>query len=166
MAVRPAFDPNRDFVVAGRGITWKGQELKPGDPFPKDQATFFQLRTVYGSRQIEFAPPPEEPEDEQLDPRVTLTATGGGWYRIEAPWLDEPMKVQGKDDAEAEQRRLSDEGEPDYHHGVTTTEGENGWWEVKADWVDEPEKIHGEEAARERAAELREEGPPPPSDEQ
>jgi hypothetical protein len=93
---------------------------------------------------------------------VEVEESGGGWYQITAPWLDEPEKVQGREAAEARQREIHDAGEPEAHHGVSLTEAEsgNGYYEVKADWLAEAEKVHGIDAARERAAELRTEGAP------
>lgn len=91
---------------------------------------------------------------------VEVEELGGGWYQIDAPWLEEPLKEQGREAAEAKQREIHDAGEPATHHGVTLTEGENAYWSVKADWADEAETVHGEDAARARAAELRDAGPP------
>lgn len=97
---------------------------------------------------------------------VEVEEIGGGWYQIDAPWLEEPAKEQGREAAEAKQREIHEAGEPDYHHGVTLTEGENAYWTVKTDWSHEPETVHGEEAARARAAELRDAGPPPAEDDE
>jgi hypothetical protein len=95
---------------------------------------------------------------------TTLTGGDGGWYEVNAPWLLEAEKVQGRDKAEARQREIHDAGEPDAHHGVTLIAGENGWYEIVPEWGD-AEKIHGEEAARVRAAEIRAEGKPEPEPE-
>lgn len=92
---------------------------------------------------------------------VSIDEQGGGWYAVSAPWLDEPEKLQGREAAEARQRELHAEGEPEHHHGVAVLQRENGWYEVRADWDGEGENVRGEEAARARAAELREAGPPP-----
>lgn len=93
---------------------------------------------------------------------VEVEESGGGWYQIDAPWLAEPEKVQGREAAEARQREIHAEGEPETHHGVSLTESEggNGYYDVAAAWLAEGEKVHGIDAARERAAELRAEGPP------
>ncbi len=93
---------------------------------------------------------------------VEVEEIGGGWYQITAPWLAEPEKVQGRDDAEKRQREIHAEGEPETHHGVSLTESEggNGYYDIAAAWLAEGEKVHGIDAARERAAELRAEGPP------
>ncbi|MFL6864117.1 MAG: hypothetical protein ACJ8DZ_14070 [Allosphingosinicella sp.] len=157
--VRPRFDPARDFVAA-RGLTWKGQPLKTGDPFDKAGVPPHKLKTLYGSRAINMSDgtPAAVPEIVELG---SMEATPGGWYNISMPWLDEAERVRGKVNAERRLAKLREDGEPLDHHGVALSEGENGWWEVKAEWAVEAEKIHGEDAARARAAELRDEGPPP-----
>lgn len=95
---------------------------------------------------------------------VTVEGGEGGWFTIDAPWLEEAEKVQGRDAAETRQRELHAAGEPDTYAGVTLTAGDNGYYSVKADWLDEAETVHGAEAARTRAAELREEGAPAATD--
>lgn len=164
MAVRPRFDPSREFVAA-RGFTFAGVGYAAGDAFAKAASSPHKLAAMYDSRKINFAPdaapepPAEPPQTDPADP-VTVEATGGGWHAITAAWLDEPVKVQGKEAADAEAQRIRDAGEPPYHHLVALNPGENGWHEVKADWLDEAEKVQGEQAARDRAAALRAEGPP------
>lgn len=93
---------------------------------------------------------------------VEITDLDGGWYEITAPWLEDDVKVQGRDEAEARQREIHAEGEPDHHHGVSLTEAEtgNGYYDVKADWWAEAERVHGIEEARRVAGDLRTEGPP------
>jgi hypothetical protein len=95
---------------------------------------------------------------------VTVSALGGGWYAVDAPWLEEAEKLQGRDDAESRQRELHAAGEPDTYAGVTLTAGSNGWYEIAASWMAKPEKVQGEEAARERAREVRRRGAPKPAD--
>jgi hypothetical protein len=88
---------------------------------------------------------------------------GGGWYEVNAPWLDEPEKVQGREAAEARQQELNAAGEPDSYKGYTLTAGENGWYAITKDGVepaegaDEPVslKVQGEDNAREAVAQLR-----------
>jgi hypothetical protein len=84
---------------------------------------------------------------------------GGGWYVVDAPWLDEPEKVQGREAAEARQQELHAAGEPDSYKGYTLTEGENGWWKITKDGVeaDPPVSLNvqGEENARRDIATLR-----------
>lgn len=208
MAVRPRFDPARDFVAA-RGFTFAGADHGSGDPFDKTAATPTRLSMMYESRMINFAPEKTADADPVsvvqvsggyynvdapwLDEPIrargkakmeeaaaqlrkdgpplgwiaggTLTTidgpNDGGWYHVDAPWLDEPVAYQGRENAEKAQRLLHETGEPDYHHGVTLTPGENGWWSVSANW--DPEnvaKVQGEEAARDLATQWRAEGPP------
>lgn len=44
---------------------------------------------------------------------VTVEEQGGGWYAVNAPWLEEPEKVQGREAAEARQLELHTAGAPD-----------------------------------------------------
>lgn len=212
MPVRPRFDPKRA-LIAARDFTFLGRAYAPGDPFPHAddaEAANDRLRArQYEARAVNFGPEEAAEEDpitmtgpkggryeinapwlerpltirgkvnaekaladlrEEGAPLgwidggsdVEVEEVGGGWYAISAPWLDEPEKVQGREDAEARQREIHAEGEPATHHGVTLAESEggNGYYDLTADWLDEPEKVHGIDAARERAAELREAGPP------
>lgn len=151
MAVRPRFDPKRQFVAA-RGFTFMGTEYGPGAPFPAAGADPVDPRLLaqqYGSRAINFAP--EAVDDE----RIQFTSLGGGYYEISAPWLAEPIKARGKADAEAQLAKVREIGEPDTYAGVQLTEGENGWWDVLPIWADAPFKVHGADAARAKAAQLR-----------
>lgn len=87
---------------------------------------------------------------------VTVEEKGGGWYEIDAPWLDEPEKVQGRDEAEARQRELHEAGEPDSYKGYTLTAGENGWYHIAKEGVaDVALNVQGEDNAREAVAQLR-----------
>lgn len=43
---------------------------------------------------------------------VTVEGGDGGWYEVNAPWLDEPEKVKGREAAESRQRELHDAGAP------------------------------------------------------
>lgn len=201
MAVRPRFDPNREFVAA-RGFTFAGVPHAAGDPFDKAAADRTRLAMLYESRMINFAPEDAKPADpvqivqvsggyynvsapwldEPIRARgkakmeeaaaqlradgpplgwiaggteTTVSGGEGGWYEVNAPWLDEPEKVQGREAAEARQRELHDAGEPDSHHGVTLTAGENGWWTITREGSDTELRVHGEEKARAGAATLR-----------
>lgn len=91
---------------------------------------------------------------------VTVEAGEGGWYTVDAPWLEEPRKAQGREAADALQREIHEAGEPELHHGVLLREAGNGWFDVKANWEAETTKVQGREAAVARATELRQAGPP------
>lgn len=87
---------------------------------------------------------------------VTVEGGEGGWYEVNAPWLDEPEKVQGRDEAEARQRELHEAGEPDTYRGYTLTAGENGWYHIAKEGVaDVALNVQGEDKAREAVAQLR-----------
>ena len=94
--------------------------------------------------------------------RVTVADGEGGWYTVDAPWLEAPERVQGRAAAEARQRELHDR-EPATYRGVTLEPVEGGF-QVRADWLEETETFSVELLARERADELRAEGPPPASE--
>lgn len=44
---------------------------------------------------------------------VEVEELGGGWYQIDAPWLAEPEKVQGREAAEARQGEIHTAGAPE-----------------------------------------------------
>lgn len=105
---------------------------------------------------------------------VTVEGGEGGWYTINAPWLEEAEKVQGRDDAEKRQREIHDAGKPEGwlepvdHPEVIVSVGE-GIWTVTAPWLDAFEDYDRVEDAEARQAQLRADGPPegwePPKDE-
>jgi hypothetical protein len=87
---------------------------------------------------------------------VTVEGGEGGWYEVNAPWLDAPEKVQGREDAEARQRQLHEAGEPDTYKGYTLSEGDNGWWHITKDGVDDVAlNVQGEDNARTAVEQLR-----------
>lgn len=93
---------------------------------------------------------------------VTIEDVGGGWYAVQAPWIAEAEKVQGREAAETRQREIHDAGEPDSHTGFTLTAGENGWYKITKDGVEGTDgaeapvlNVQGEENARNVVAQLR-----------
>lgn len=78
---------------------------------------------------VEAPPVTEEPVNE-FDPHigiVTLEETGSnGFYTVNAPWLKEPLKIRGKEKAEAEVARLTAEGPPKEPENQTEGEGTEG----------------------------------------
>lgn len=59
---------------------------------------------------------------------VTVEEAGGGWYEVNAPWLEEAEKVQGREDAEKRQREIHAAGAPeeaDAGEGTGEQGGEN-----------------------------------------
>lgn len=56
--------------------------------------------------------PPQLDEENTSEPEVVATHTGGGWWKIEAPWLEEPEKIQGADAAKERVAELVSEGDP------------------------------------------------------
>ena len=57
--------------------------------------------------------PPVLDNENTGEPEVVASHIGGGWYKISAPWMEEPEKVQGADDAKARVAELVAEGDPD-----------------------------------------------------
>lgn len=49
------------------------------------------------------------PEDQ---PHPFVTETGGGWFAVQAPWMDEPEKVRGLNAANARATELFESGRP------------------------------------------------------
>lgn len=45
--------------------------------------------------------------------QTTISGGEGGWYEVNAPWLDEPEKVQGREAAEADQAAVREAGPPE-----------------------------------------------------
>jgi hypothetical protein len=90
---------------------------------------------------------------------VTVEGGEGGWYAVDAPWLDEPEKVQGREAAESRQQQLHTEGEPASYKGYTLTPGENGWYAITKDGVEAEQpvalNVRGEDEARAAVATLR-----------
>lgn len=69
-------------------------------------------RAIY---EKDYRPVPEaEGGDQQETHGVSLTESGSnGYYTIAVPWIDEPIKVRGKDKAQAEYARIIAEGPPE-----------------------------------------------------
>lgn len=96
---------------------------------------------------------------------VTISGGKGGWYKVSAPWLDEPVNVHGHEDAAALQLEIHKAGPPllDPVEGpaafVLVSVEEGGQFVVHAPWL-KPEVFADAKAAEERQAEIREAGPP------
>lgn len=96
---------------------------------------------------------------------VTVEGGDGGWYEVNAPWLDEPEKVQGREAAEARQAELHEAGAPKELEPVegyaatvlVTVDGDK--FTVSAGGR-EPETFDTAEEAEARQAELRAGEPP------
>lgn len=105
---------------------------------------------------------------------VTVEGGEGGWFEVNAPWLSEPEKVQGREAAESRQRELHDSKPADFDPDadrkaayeaaiaiVPVTEGEGDdavtTYQIAGD---PPETFETEELAKARQSELREAGPP------
>lgn len=159
--VRARFDRLRAFdrdYVAMRSFTYHGKDYAKGDPFPKDGLSHHDLSKLHTARYIDNAP--EVKPEEQ----VTVNDKGGGNYEITAPWLTEPEKVKGKDNAAKRADEIRTAGPPlGFMEGgseVTVEGGEGGWHTISAPWLDEPEKVQGREAAESRQREIHAAGEP------
>lgn len=151
---RPRFDPKASFTAA-RSFVYNGVQMNAGDPFPTTDLADHKVRTLFASRAINQGDPgSSEP--------VQMSQTRPGYFEITAPWLDEPEKVRGKQNAETRLTELREAGEPDYYKGVEISGGEGGWYEISVDWDDENvTKVQGQAEARRIAAQYRADGPPP-----
>lgn len=155
---KPEFDPSRDFVC-GTFFRAGGVAHERGAPFPKDLVDTRTLRLLYDAHKIAFADASDQEQVASLHP-VTLSEGKGGWWTVSAPWLDDPVKVQGEEKAKAAALDLKAAGEPLDHHGVLIIEAEPGVFRVNAKWSGEPETFDSFDAAYARATELRAAGEP------
>jgi len=103
------------------------------------------------------------------DSEVTAEEVGGGWFHIKAPWLDEPEKVQGRDEARALFLSIHAKGAPVQEAEVEPVDGiaasvlvsdDDGKFSVHAPWLDDPEEFDDAKKAELRQFELRGAGPP------
>lgn len=166
MPHREPFNPKRA-LVAARAFIFAGVRYGPGDPFPSPEAApvaSFPRRLIerqYDTMAINHAP--EVDEAGESDP-ISMTGPAGGRYTINAPWLEKPLVIRGKVNAEKALQDLRDEGAPlGWIDGGTETEVEEvggGWYQISAPWLDEPEKVQGREAAEARQREIHDEGAP------
>jgi hypothetical protein len=152
MGIRPRFDADREYVCA-REFHYDGVDYEEGQPFSKEGADIRRVAAMYEARALNMVE--LEEADEEDTKGVTYEATGGGWYLINAAWLEEPLKSKGKTATEALVENMREEGEPASHHGFTLTAGDNGWWVITSDKSDVELKVHGEQAARDNVATLR-----------
>ncbi len=160
MPVRPRFDPKRA-LIAARGFSFLGRAYGPGDPFPHpDDAASIAPRLLarqYEGHAVNHAP--EAPADP-----IQMTGPAGGRYTITAPWLERPLVIRGKVNAEKALADIREEGAPlGWIEGGTETEIEEaggGWYAISAPWLAEPEKVQGREAAEARQREIHDAGPP------
>ena len=155
------FDATKPLVTA-KHTTINGVDHSAGDlinPDEVEQGTRLRMWLVGRAKyQDDYRPTEVIDPAEEAKTLVTVEQSGGGWFLILAPWLSEPIKVQGKEAAEARADELRERGDT---KGVEVTGGAGGWFEVTAPWLAESEKIQGEEAANARADELIVQGPPP-----
>lgn len=161
---KPEFDPTRDFVC-GTFFRAGGVAHERGAPFPKNLVDVRTLRLLYDAHKIAFADATVAEQADTLHP-VELTEGKGGWWSITAPWLDEPIKLQGEDKAKAAAVALKTDGEPLDHHGVLIIEAEPGVFRVNTQWPGDPETFDSFDAAYARATELRAAGAPAPENDQ
>ncbi len=162
MPHRLRFDPKRP-LVAARAFTFMGKAYNPGDPFKPEGADDRLRARQYEARAVNHGPD-EEAVQAAADPVKMTESEKRHTYLITAPWLDEPITVRGKANAEKRLAEVRAEGAPvgfiDGGSDVTVEGGEGGWYTVDAPWLDEPEKVQGREAAEARQAELHEAGEP------
>lgn len=167
MPHREPFDPKRP-LVAAKEFRFAGIKYGPGDPFPGPDALDIAL---FSRRNIErqynaFCVNHIEQDEAEADDPVKMTGPKGGRYTITAPWLDEPLIVRGKVNAEKAFDDLKAAGPPkelDPVEGhaasvLITIEGEK--FIVNAPWLEAPEEFDDAAAAEARQGELRAEGPP------
>lgn len=106
-----SYDPTRKLVMTVTRTIF-GHRLVPGDPLkvvaePKERG---EIDTAMADRLLnsgwaiyadEARPTPVETPAEEARRVVTKEELGGGWFAVNAPWLSEPLKVQGDAAAQA-----------------------------------------------------------------
>lgn len=168
MPHREPFDPNRP-LVAARDFRFAGVPYAKGDPFPDPNGppgNFFSPRNL--ARQYEVGAVNhvalDAAEAEAADAPKMVPGPNNGRYTITAPWLDEPMIVRGKVNAEKAFEQVKEDGAPlGWIAGGTETAIEEvggGWFAISAPWLDEPEKVQGRDAAEARQLEIHSAGAP------
>lgn len=171
MPHREPFDPKRP-LVAAREFSFAGIKYGPGDPFPGPGVDLASISRRHIERQYStFAVNHAEPtEADQADDLIQMTGPSGGRYSITAPWLEKPLVIRGKVNAEKALSDLRDEGAPlgwiEGGSEVEIEEAGGGWFHISAPWLDEAEKVQGREAAEARQREIHEAGPPAAEDDQ
>lgn len=117
------FDPTRRLVMASFK-TVLGHDLPAGTPLVlKDKPEAFAevdepvARRLWDAKLAVYMedarPTPVETPRQEAERLVGREFLGGGWWAITAPWLDEPIKVQGADAAQEEYDRVVSEGRPE-----------------------------------------------------
>jgi hypothetical protein len=162
---REPFDHKRP-LVAARDFTFAGEKFKPGEPFPKPGTPpdYFARRLIerqYNAHAVNHA---ADDAAEADDAPKMVPGPQNGRYTITAPWLDAPLVVRGKVNAETEFAKIKEEGAPlGWIAGGTKVEVEQtggGWYQITAPWLAEPEKAQGREAAETRQREIHAAGEP------
>lgn len=127
MTVRPRFTPDRA-LIAARSFLFFGRDYAPGDPFPHpDDAANVPDRyraRQYEARAVNYAPEAEG-DDQPKNPADLVAmkpAAKNGYYDLTAPWLEKPLTIRGKVNAQKALAELRAEGPP-------------------ADWVDPAAQI-------------------------
>lgn len=166
MPHREQFDPKRS-LVAARTFTFAGVRYDKGDPFPSPEAApaaSFPRRLIerqYNTMAVNHAP---EASDEPTELVQIAPAKRNGSYDITAPWLEKPLTIRGKVNAEKALAEMREEGPPlGWIEGGSEVEIEEhggGWYEITAPWLDEAEKVQGREAAEARQREIHDAGRP------
>lgn len=109
MPNRLRFDPKRP-LVAARDFTFAGKDYKAGDPFTPEGVPDRMLQRQYETRAVLHGEDDGTATD--TDP-VSMTGPSGGRYTITAPWLDEPVIVRGKTNAEKRLAQMRADGPPE-----------------------------------------------------
>lgn len=169
MPHREPFDPKRQ-LVAAREFRFAGIKYGPGDPFPGPDAAgiaHFSRRNI--ERQYSAHAVNHVAEAAEEDKPVKMVAgPQNGRYTITAPWLDKPLVVRGKKNADDTFAEMTEAGAPlGWIEGGTETgieESGGGWYQITAPWLDEPEKVQGREAASARQLEIHSAGAPETND--
>ncbi len=180
----PSFDRNASYAMA-QFATVLGHGLNVGTPIQivdgADGSTAGQLdpttaQILFDKGTIapldDIRPTPVETPEQEARRVISIEPLGGGWWLIRSPWLEEPEKVQGEDEAHVRYEELIAAGRPakavptpndgtglvpnDEPVGFTLAEtGSNGYFEINGPGMAKPEKVRGKAEADGRLAELQ-----------
>lgn len=117
-------------LVSTRIQTVSGHEVQPGGDIPADLEYGIRLKLWMSGRakyRKDYSPSPVTDQDEAEQPGEASGAAmaevgSNGYYEITAPWLDEPIKVRGKNKAEAILADIQRKGDP----GAKTEQSQDG----------------------------------------
>lgn len=121
MPHREPYDPKRP-LVAAREFIFAGRAFKKGDPFPTEGFARRLIDRQYDCRAVEHAAPGVEDDS----PIKMVPGPSNGRYTITAPWLETPLIIRGKKNANQAFADMTEEGPPEGWEPAGEGDGEAG----------------------------------------